>query len=206
MAGVIDSYLAALDARLAFDPALRARVHVEVEDHLREAAEARGEGEAVQRFGRPEEIARQFAADVLAAQANRFWLTMLAAAGAAFLAMRLRRVMLDSGAFDAAPGAALMDRYAFIAAMTLAVGSWLAFRFRAGLSRFRLAGAIGTLSCVALLISIAGGALVAIMAGRQFELPTLAALLLETAMAVWLAASVLTLQRRAIAAERALKG
>lgn len=212
MAGLIDDYLAVLDRRLGFDRALSARVRAEVEDHLREAAEAsalppdEAERRAVCRFGDADEIARRFAADALSAQANRTWLALAAAAGAGFLAMRLRRMMLDGGAFDAAPVAALIDRYAFIAAITAGIAGWLVLHLRPQISRFRLAGAAGTISFALLTTSIAAGALVAIMANRQFELPTLAALLLESAMAVWLAANVLGLQRRAFAAERALKG
>lgn len=207
---MIDAYLARLDRRLAFDPALAARVRLEVEDHLREAAEAsalpadQAERGAVQRFGDADAIAARFADEALGRQAKRTWLAFAAAAGAAFLAMRLRREMLDGAAFDGAPVAALLDRYAFIAALAIGALGWLAMRTRPHLSRFRLAGAAGTLGFAALVTSIAGGAVIALMAGR-FDLPTLAAFLLEAAMAVWLAASVLTLKRQSFAAERALK-
>lgn len=40
MAGVIDDYVAALRRAHDFDPALAARLASEVEDHLRDAAEA----------------------------------------------------------------------------------------------------------------------------------------------------------------------
>ena len=40
MSGVIDDYVAALRRELDFDPALARRLASEVEDHLRDAAEA----------------------------------------------------------------------------------------------------------------------------------------------------------------------
>jgi hypothetical protein len=40
MAGVIDDYVASLRRELDFDPALARRLASEVEDHLRDAAEA----------------------------------------------------------------------------------------------------------------------------------------------------------------------
>ena len=90
-------------------------------------------------------------------------------AGATFTAMRLRRVLLDAGAFDAAPFADFLDRYAFIAALVIGVAGWLISRRRAheGLDRrFLPVEAAGTLGFVALVFSIAGGAVVALMAGR----------------------------------------
>jgi hypothetical protein len=216
MAGVIDSYLAELDRRLAFDPALGARVRAEVEDHLHLAAEAaadlpRADAErgAVQRFGRADELASRFARDALNAQAGRMWLALAALAGATFIAMRLRRVLLDAQAFDAAPFADFLDRYAFVAALAIGAGGWLMFRrqTQAGVERrYRPAEAAGTLAFIALVFSIAGGAVIALMAGRQFESPTLAALLLEIAMAGWLASQVWRLQERSRAAAKALRG
>ncbi|BCW88787.1 hypothetical protein sos41_19290 [Alphaproteobacteria bacterium SO-S41] len=216
MAGVIDTYLAELDRRLAFDPALGARVRAEVEDHLHLAAEAEtalpradAEQRAVQRFGDANEIAARFARDALNAQAGRTWLALAATAGATFIAMRLRRMLLDTGAFDAVPFADFLDRYAFIAALVIGIGGWLIFRrqpHRALDRRFLPVEAAGTLGFVALLFSIAGGAVIALMAGRQFELPALTALLLEIAMAGWLATQVWRLQQRSRAAVKALKG
>ena len=68
MSGVIDDYVAALRRELDFDPALARRLASEVEDHLRDAAEAdpawpspEAERRAVERFGLGREIAAQFA-------------------------------------------------------------------------------------------------------------------------------------------------
>ncbi len=215
MAGVIDAYLAQLGRRLAFDAALSTRVCAEVEDHLRESAEARAslgrddaERQAVQRFGSVDELASRFATDALGALAQRTWIVLAAAAGATFLAMRLRRMLLDPHAFDAAPIAALFDRFGFIAALIVGVAGWLIVRASRApaLSRVRIAIIAAALSACAMSISIVGGGLVAMTTERPFELPTLAAFLLETAMAIWLAALVWSLAHRTSAATRALKG
>lgn len=215
MAGVIDTYLAQLGRRLAFDSALSARVCAEVEDHLREAAEANAtlarddaECRAVQHFGSVDDLAARFATDTLGALAMRGWLALAAAALATFLAMRLRHMLLDSSAFEAAPAGALFDRFGFIVALTAGLAGWLTVHATRAptLSSFRIAGLAGAVSAIALIASIVGGALVATTAGRQFEFPTLAALLLESAMALWLAAHMWSLAHRAKAANRALKG
>ena len=215
MAGMIDAYLTQLDRRLAFDPALSARVCAEVEDHLRESADSErsvgrieAEQHAVQRFGGVDELAARFAADNLSALTTRTWTALAATAGAAFLAMRLRRMLLDAGAFDALPAAALADRFAFIAALAAGLVGWLIVRMSPAptLRRFRIANMAAAVSAIALAISIAGGGLIATAAGRQFELPTLAAFLLEAAMAGWLAVLVWRLAHRTAAATRALKG
>lgn len=187
-----------------------------MEDHLHLAAEAEttlpradAEQRAVQRFGRADDIAARFALDALNAQAGRTWLALAATAGATFIAMRLRRVLLDTGAFEAVPFADFLDRYAFIAALMIGVGGWLIFRrwtHRTLDRRFLPVEAAGTLGFVALVFSIAGGAVIALMAGRQFELPALTALLLEIAMAGWLATQVWRLQQRSRAAVKALRG
>ena len=83
MSGVIDDYVAALRRELDFDPALARRLASEVEDHLRDAAEAdlawpspAAERRAVERFGLGREIAAQFAVDAVDRQARRTWITL----------------------------------------------------------------------------------------------------------------------------------
>ena len=91
----------------------------------------------------------------------------------------------------------------------IGLGGWLIFRRQAHGTldgRFLPVEAAGTLGFVALVFSIAGGAVIALMAGRQFELPALTALLLEIAMAGWLATQVWRLQQRSRAAVKALRG
>lgn len=133
MAGLIDDYVASLRRELDFDPVLAQRLASEVEDHLRDAAEAdpawpspEAERRAVERFGLGREIAAQFAADAVDRQVRRTWITLLATAIVTFVAMRLRVMWLDDDAvFALAP---LVDRYAFIAAIVVGVIGWFAFR------------------------------------------------------------------------------
>ena len=133
MAGVIDDYVGELRRELSFDPPLAQRLASEIEDHLREAAEAdpawpSGEAErrAVERFGLSREIAAQFAVDAVDREARRTWVTLVATVVITLIAMRLRAVWLDDGAIIAL--APLIDRYAFIAAMAAGVVGWFAFR------------------------------------------------------------------------------
>lgn len=133
MAGMIDDYVAALRRELDFDPALARRLASEVEDHLREAAEAdpawpspEAERRAVDRFGIGREIAAQFAADAVDRQVRRTWITLAVTVVVTFVAMRLRVTWLDDGTvFALAP---LVDRYAFVAAIAVASIGWFAFR------------------------------------------------------------------------------
>lgn len=133
MAGVIDDYVAALRRELAFDPTLAERLASEVEDHLRDAAEADpawpsadAERRTVARFGLGREIAAELAADAVDRQARRTWITLAVTVAVTFVAMRLRVMWLDDGAISAL--APLIDRYAFVAALSVGVISWFAFR------------------------------------------------------------------------------
>lgn len=137
MSGAIDDYVANLRRELDFDPALARRLASEVEDHLREAAEAdpawpspEAERRAVQRFGLGREIVAQFAADAVDRQARRTWIALAATVVVTFVAMRLRVIWLDDDVL-AAPLtviAPLVDRYAFIVALAVGVIAWFAFR------------------------------------------------------------------------------
>lgn len=133
MSGMIDDYVANLRRELDFDPALARRLASEVEDHLRDAAEAdpawpspEAERRAVERFGLGREIAAQFAVDAVDRQARRTWVTLAVTVVVTFIAMRLRVAWLDDGAISAL--SPLIDRYAFIAALTVGVVAWFAFR------------------------------------------------------------------------------
>jgi hypothetical protein len=136
MAGVIDDYVASLRRELDFDPALAHRLTSEVEDHLRDAAEAdpawpspEAERRAVERFGLGREIAAQFAIDAVDRQARRTWIALAAAVLVTFIAMRLRVIWLDDDMLSPLTSIApLIDRYAFIAALTVGVIAWFAFR------------------------------------------------------------------------------
>jgi hypothetical protein len=133
MAGVIDDYVAALRRELDFDAALAERLASEVEDHLRDAAEADpawpstdAERRAVERYGLGREIAAELAADAVDRQARRTWITLAVTVAVTFVAMRLRVIWLDDGSITAL--APLIDRYAFIAALSVGVIGWFAFR------------------------------------------------------------------------------
>jgi len=133
MSGMIDDYVANLRRELDFDSALARRIASEVEDHLRDAAEAdpewpssEAERRAVERFGLGREIAAQFAVDAVDRQARRTWVTLAVTVVVTFIAMRLRVIWLDDGAISAL--APLIDRYAFIAALSVGVIAWFAFR------------------------------------------------------------------------------
>ena len=134
MAGVIEDYVASLRRQLDFDPALADRIADEVEAHLRDAAESdpagpslQAERRAVERFGLAREIAAQFATDAVNRQARRTWIALVATVAVTFVAMRLRVMWLDGGDSLSAL-APLVDRYAFIAALGVALVGWFAFR------------------------------------------------------------------------------
>jgi peptidoglycan/LPS O-acetylase OafA/YrhL len=133
MAGLIDSYIASLEREFDFDPALARRLASEVEDHLREAAEAdpswpssEAERRALERFGLARDIAAQFAADAIDRQVKRAWGTLLITVLVTLVAMRLRIILFDSS--TAPTLAPLIDRYAFLAAVGVAGIGWIASR------------------------------------------------------------------------------
>lgn len=135
MAGVIEDYMASLRRQLDFDPALADRIADEVEAHLRDAAEAdpdwpsvQAECRAVERFGLAREIAAQFATDAVNRQACRTWIALVVAVAVTFVAMRLRVMWLDDFGDSLSVLAPLVDRYAFIAALGVALVGWFAFR------------------------------------------------------------------------------
>ena len=135
MAGVIDEYVATLRHDLDFDPALARRLADEVEAHLWDAAEAdpagpspEAEQRAVARIGLAGEIAAQFAVDAFDRQARRTWMMLAATVAVTFVAMRLRVLWLDDLGTSMSALAPLVDRYAFIAALSVGIVGWFAFR------------------------------------------------------------------------------
>jgi hypothetical protein len=135
MAGVIEDYVASLRRQLDFDPALADRIADEVEAHLRDAAESdsawpsvQAERRAVERFGLAREIAAQFAADAVDRQVRRTWIALVVTVAVTFVAMRLRVMWLDDFGDSLSVLAPLVDRYAFVAALSVALVGWLAFR------------------------------------------------------------------------------
>ncbi|BBB13200.1 HAAS signaling domain-containing protein [Sphingopyxis sp. FD7] len=145
MKGPIAAYLNELDDVLAFDPSLSRRVRDEIESHLWDTADQVGEAAAVQRFGRPADIARAYAE---AALPDRLRGTCVAAAllgGGTLLLMRLRTVVLDI------PGSAdpltWLDRGGLLAALVcIGAAWWIAPRRRIALVRRWLHFAAGSLA------------------------------------------------------------
>jgi hypothetical protein len=135
MASVIDAYVTALKRDLEFDPELARRMADEVEAHLWDAAEAdpawpsaEAERRAVERFGLAREIAAQFATDAVNRQARRTWIALLATVAVTFIAMRLRVIWLGDRGDSLSTLAPLIDRYAFIAAISVGAIGWWSFR------------------------------------------------------------------------------
>jgi hypothetical protein len=92
----VTDYLAALARELDFDLALLRRVRCEVEDHLWQAAEARGgpsvenQREAIMGFGEARELARGYVAASMLAQIRWAGGAMILAATAIYVAMEAR--------------------------------------------------------------------------------------------------------------------
>jgi hypothetical protein len=135
MAGVIETYLAALRRELDFEPALARRMTEEIEAHLWDAAEADpawpspdAERRAVERFGLAREIAAEFATDAVSRQSRRTWIALLATFAVTFIAMRLRVMWLGEVGDSLSVLAPIVDRYAFIAALGVGTLGWFAWR------------------------------------------------------------------------------
>jgi hypothetical protein len=92
----VADYLAALARDLGFDPELSRRVRGEVEDHLWQAADARGgrsvenQLQAILSFGEPRELARLYLTASLLTQIRCAGAAMIWAAAAIYLAMKAR--------------------------------------------------------------------------------------------------------------------
>lgn len=150
MSGVIDDYVESLRSELDFDRALARRLASEVEDHLRDAAEAdpawpspEAERRAVERFGLSREIAAQFAIDAVDRQARRTWIVLAVTVVVTFIAMRLRVNWLDDDILALAP---LIDRYAFITALAVGMIAWFAFRQSLAALAICLGGLVASIS------------------------------------------------------------
>lgn len=158
MPRMIAAYLADLDRALAFDPALAARVHDEIEDHLLTAVEHAPEQDVVARFGEPAQIARSYATAGWADRLRRAWLASLALLAATFLLMRARALLLDLP-YGAGGAMAWLDRGAFFAGLVcVAIAGMVAWhsRFATVDSRIRTLLHGG---CAALVLSIAASLL-----------------------------------------------
>lgn len=135
MAGLIDAYVASLRREFDFDRALARRMAEEVEAHLRDAAEADpawpspdAERRAIERFGSGRDLAAQFADDAVERQVRRTWIALLVTVAVTFIAMLSRVIWLGGVGDTLSVLAPAIDRYAFIAALTVAAIGWWRFR------------------------------------------------------------------------------
>ncbi len=132
--GPVTDYLAVLARDLGFDPALSRRVRLEVEDHLWQAADARGgrsvenQLQAILSFGEPRELARGHLTASLLTQIRCAGIVMIFAAVAIYLAMKARVAWYDwmrwepNSDFTAVSAIALQfDRYATMLAIIAAL-------------------------------------------------------------------------------------
>lgn len=157
MSGPIAAYLDEIDAVLAFDRSLSRRVRDEIESHLFDAAERVGEADAVQRFGRPAEIARAYAEAALPDRLKRSCLAAAMLGGATLLLMRLRTLVLDIPGGDALTW---LDRGGLVAALLCVGAAWLCAAQNRGAavrSALHLAAGCLALSVGASLLRALGG-------------------------------------------------
>jgi hypothetical protein len=134
---VVADYLDILGRELGYDPLLSRRVRLEVEDHLWEAAtnepgdSAEAQRRAVEKFGDPREIARQYAALSIFSQIRRVAVIIVLALAGIFLSMKGR------GAWYSLMHWGFSDQTQFIGAIGLSVTRYA----------FMLALAIGLVGC-----------------------------------------------------------
>jgi hypothetical protein len=134
---VVD-YLDLLGRELSYDPMLSRRVRLEVEDHLWEAASnedgdaAETQRRAIEKFGDPREIARQYAALSIFSQIRRVAVIVVLSLAGIFLSMRGR------GAWYSHMQWRFSDQTQFIGTVGMSVTRYA----------FMLALAIGLVGCV----------------------------------------------------------
>jgi hypothetical protein len=142
---MIDAYLQSLARELDFDRSLSRRVRQEVEDHLSQAVTADTTGDlleaqrsAIANFGDARAIAAQFAMISLARRAKTAGVEALIAIGCVFMAMKTRVAWYASVQWTSSEDTTavralllLIDRYAFLMAIVIALGCWFYMRGRA---------------------------------------------------------------------------
>jgi hypothetical protein len=134
---IVADYLDALARELSFDARLGRRVRKEVEDHLWEAAfnepgdAIEAQRRAIEKFGDPREIARQYAPVSVLAQIRRVAIIVILALAGIFLSMKGR------GAWYSLMQWGLSDQTKFVGAIAVSVTRYA----------FMLALAIGLAGC-----------------------------------------------------------
>jgi HAAS domain-containing protein len=137
-AGVISDYLESLDRALGFDRSLSQCVRQEVEDHLREAADADPAGDrleaerhAVANFGDPQAIAAQFVLVSLTRQVRRLGAATILVIIGVWAVMKARIAWYTFTQWTTSDDmkavseiVLLIDRYAFLLSLIVGIGGW----------------------------------------------------------------------------------
>jgi len=175
---MIETYLDQLARELDFDRALSRRVRLEVEDHLWEAAATNRSGDsfeaqrrAVANFGDARAVAAEFAVVSLARASRRAGIAALVVIAGVFMAMKARVAWYAAlqwaiGDDMRALGSVviLIDRYAFLSSLIIALGGWIYIHsrripsafdpaYRRQLGRFFLLCAVAAAALVVSVIS-----------------------------------------------------
>lgn len=166
--GAISGYAEALAGRLSFDPALARAVREEVEDHLWEAVAADPDGDAreaqrraVANFGDLKVIAARIAAVSLAGQTRKIGVTVMLVLAGVLLAMTMRVTWYDltqwglcESAIELGDKLGLIDRSAFLLAVTGGAAGWAWSRVRLQLWKTATAGLVASVICDGLLTAL----------------------------------------------------
>ena len=215
--GPIADYLDALACELGFDSALSRRVCAEVEDHLWQVTDGcmsvESQQRAVANFGNPRDIARQYITATLLAHIRWVGLAMIGAATAIFLAMKARVVWYEVMQWELnaewaavrATGLAI-DRYGFLAAISIALIGWAYINTRRAPIRLHVTYNKELNRCIFLCGAAAGGLIVSVtvetvLTGiRLFEIEWCAAALVPILSLIieMAAAALLVLRIRAM--------
>ena len=213
--GAISGYAEALAGRLSFDRALQRAVREEIEDHLWQAVAADTSGDpleaqrrAVANFGDPHVIAAQIAAASLAGQARKVGITVLLVIAGVLLAMMTRLAWYDmtqwglcESAIELGDTLGLIDRAAFLLAVTGAIAGWASSGGRVRLWAIATGGLIASVICDGLLTALR-------LSGWDFSVDFLVPLFsmaIEIAFAGILVFHVCRLARRTTAARTLLE-
>jgi hypothetical protein len=171
--GPIADYLDTLARELGFDVALSRRVCTEVEDHLRQVTDdcmsIESQQQAVANFGDPSDIARRYITATLLVHIRWVGLAMIGAATAIFLAMKARvmwyaLMQWESNAeWEAVRAAGLaIDRYGFLAAISIALIGWIYISTRRAPIRLHLTYNKELNRCIVLCGAAAGGLIMSV--------------------------------------------
>jgi hypothetical protein len=171
--GPIADYLDALARELGFDIVLSRRVCAEVEDHLWQATEGclsiESQQRAVAHFGDPRDIARQYVPATLLAHIRWVGLAMIGASIAIYVAMKARVVWYTlmqwelNAEWEAVQATGLaIDRYGFLAAISIALIGWVYISTRRAPIRLLVTYNKELNRCLVLCGAAAGGLIVSV--------------------------------------------